>query len=129
VGRRQAGVEKLGALRVLLASNNKLSAWAEVERLAALPCLEELLLAGNPLQCDFRDRNTLAEYRLEARPLACISQRILFMYSVGSTCVDFSTANAVGAAPSATSKLASPQNRKQLTILSVAWASNGLLGR
>ena len=60
-------MEKLGALRVLLASNNRIGAWAEVERLAALPGLEELLLAGNPLQCDFRDRAALPEYRLEAR--------------------------------------------------------------
>ena len=60
-------MEKLGALRVLLASNNRIGAWAEVERLAALPGLEELLLAGNPLQCDFRDRSALPEYRLEAR--------------------------------------------------------------
>jgi len=69
-------VEKLGALRVLLASNNRVAAWAEVERLAALPGLEELLLAGNPLQTDFRDRGALADYRLEvprrrARPCAC----------------------------------------------------------
>jgi len=61
-------VEKLGALRVLLASNNRVAAWAEVERLAALPGLEELLLAGNPLQTDFRDRGALADYRLEVAP-------------------------------------------------------------
>ena len=61
-------MEKLGALRVLLASNNRVAAWAEVERLAALPGLEELLLAGNPLQTDFRDRGALADYRLEVPP-------------------------------------------------------------
>lgn len=45
----QAGVEKARGLRVLYASNNRIKDWAEVDRLAALPDLEDLLLLGNPI--------------------------------------------------------------------------------
>lgn len=44
-----AGVERCSHLRVLYASNNKIKDWAEVERLAGLEQLEDLLLSGNPL--------------------------------------------------------------------------------
>lgn len=57
----QAGIEKVPKLRVLYLSNNKVKEWAEIERLAALPELEELLLVGNPLVADL----PTAEYRLE----------------------------------------------------------------
>ncbi|KAK2078331.1 hypothetical protein QBZ16_004200 [Prototheca wickerhamii] len=46
---RLAGVEKARGLRVLYASNNRIKDWAEVDRLAALPDLEDLLLLGNPI--------------------------------------------------------------------------------
>lgn len=42
----QAGIEKCSRLRVLYASNNRLKDWAEVERLASLSELEDLLLVG-----------------------------------------------------------------------------------
>ena len=45
----QAGVEKARGLRVLYASNNRIKDWAEVDRLGALPDLEDLLLLGNPI--------------------------------------------------------------------------------
>ena len=61
----QAGVEKLPNLKVLYASNNKLSSWADVEKINQLPKLEELLLAGNPLYNDYKDRGALPEYRIE----------------------------------------------------------------
>ena len=61
----QAGAEKLPRLRVLLASNNKITSWAEVERLSSLPHLTHLLLAGNPLATEYRDRGAALEYRLE----------------------------------------------------------------
>ena len=48
-------------------SNNKLREWGEVERLAALPALQEVLLAGNPLHSEYKDRGALPEYRIEAR--------------------------------------------------------------
>ena len=63
--RVQAGVEKLPNLRVLYASNNKLSSWADIEKVSQLPKLEELLLAGNPLYNDYRDRAALPEFRIE----------------------------------------------------------------
>lgn len=61
----QAGIEKCTELRVLYASNNRIKDWAEVERLAALPLLEDLLLIGNPLYCEWRDNNALPQYRVE----------------------------------------------------------------
>lgn len=61
----QTGLEKLGRLRVLFCSNNKLKDWAEIDRLKNLPALVELLLAGNPLYTDFKDKQALPEYRLE----------------------------------------------------------------
>lgn len=61
----QAGVEKCPKLRVLYASNNRLKDWAEVERLGALPELEDLLLMGNPLYNEWRDNNALPQYRIE----------------------------------------------------------------
>lgn len=62
---RQAGAEKLPNLRVLLASNNAITAWAEVERLAASTGLTSLLLAGNPLATEYRDRGDGAGFRVE----------------------------------------------------------------
>jgi dynein light chain 1 len=44
-----AGIERCSHLRVLYASNNKIKDWAEVERLAGLEHLEDLLLVGNPI--------------------------------------------------------------------------------
>jgi hypothetical protein len=61
----QGGVEKLGQLRVLYLSNNKIRDWTEVDRLAAAEKLEDLLLVGNPLYNDYRDTNAIAEYRVE----------------------------------------------------------------
>jgi dynein light chain 1 len=42
----QAGIEKLTNLRVLFIANNKVSSWSEVDRLAVLDKLEDLLLSG-----------------------------------------------------------------------------------
>ena len=61
----QTGLEKLLGLRVLYCSNNKLRDWPEVERLKALSALEELLLAGNPLHVEYKERGAVAEYRIE----------------------------------------------------------------
>ena len=57
---RLAGAERLPRLRVLLAGSNRVGAWAEVERLAGLTGLQELLLAGNPLATEAG-----AEWRVE----------------------------------------------------------------
>ena len=62
---KKAGLEKLVNLRVVYCSNNKLKDWAEVDRLKVLPALEELLLAGNPLHIEYKDRQALPDYRLE----------------------------------------------------------------
>lgn len=61
----QAGIEKCPRLRVLYASNNRIRDWGEVDRLASLPELEDLLLTGNPLQTEARDSGGLGAYRLE----------------------------------------------------------------
>ena len=50
---------------MLLASNNRVASWSEVERLSLLPALTHLLLAGNPLATEYRDRGAALEYRLE----------------------------------------------------------------
>lgn len=42
-------------LRILYIGNNLISSWSEVERLAELPQLEELLMTGNPLQLKHND--------------------------------------------------------------------------
>lgn len=61
----QTGTEKLGALKVFLLSNNKVAAWSEVERLGGLTSLEELLLVGNPLYNEFKDKGETQQYRIE----------------------------------------------------------------
>lgn len=61
----QSGIEKLQNLKVLYCSNNKVASWAEIDRLASLPTLEDLLLVGNPLYNDYKDNNALSEYRIE----------------------------------------------------------------
>lgn len=48
---------------MLYASNNRIRDWAEVERLAQLPVLEDVLLLGNPVCTDFGDDQ--AKYRVE----------------------------------------------------------------
>ena len=67
----QTGTEKLGALRVFLLSNNKIAAWIEVERLGGLLALEELLLVGNPLYNEFKDKGETQQYRIEVCSLLC----------------------------------------------------------
>mmetsp|Transcript_26052 Transcript_26052/g.56876 ORF Transcript_26052/g.56876 Transcript_26052/m.56876 type:complete len:199 (+) Transcript_26052:202-798(+) len=59
------GVEKLLNLRVLFMSNNKIASWTEIDKLAVLDKLEDLLLIGNPLYNDYKDNNALSEYRVE----------------------------------------------------------------
>jgi len=44
------GIASLKKLRVLYMSNNKVKDWVELERLAELPELEDLLFVGNPLE-------------------------------------------------------------------------------
>eukprot|EP00983_Pelagomonas_calceolata_P010046 326135-Pelagomonas_calceolata.AAC.2 len=61
----QAGADKAPNLRVLYASNNKIAGWNEIDRLASLAHLEDLLLVGNPLYNDYKDNNALSEYRVE----------------------------------------------------------------
>jgi dynein light chain 1 len=41
--------------------------FTEIERLASAEKLEDLLLVGNPIYNDYKDNNTLAEYRVEVR--------------------------------------------------------------
>lgn len=66
----QTGIEKLTNLKVLFASNNKIKEWVEVDRLKCLPALEHVLLAGNPLHQDYKERNAASEYRLEVNLLS-----------------------------------------------------------
>eukprot|EP00884_Botryococcus_braunii_P021735 jgi/Botrbrau1/8245/Bobra.0001s0003.1 len=59
------GIEKLVNLRVLFASNNKINSWSDIERLSALDKLEDLLLVGNPIYNEYKDRAATSEYRIE----------------------------------------------------------------
>lgn len=43
--------------------------FTEIERLAAAEKLEDLLLVGNPIYNDYKDNNTLADYRVEVRAI------------------------------------------------------------
>lgn len=61
----QAGIEKCSQLRVLYASNNRIKDWAEIDRLSALPELEDLLLVGNPLYNEWKENGALPQYRIE----------------------------------------------------------------
>ena len=73
-GALQGGCERLNNLRILFVSNNKLRDWSEVERLASLPKLEEVLFAGNPFYNDYKDKQAIPDYRIEASlawPLRC----------------------------------------------------------
>ncbi|PAA75139.1 hypothetical protein BOX15_Mlig002838g1, partial [Macrostomum lignano] len=44
------GINVLKKLKVLYMSNNVVKDWAEFAKLAELPCLEDLLFVGNPLE-------------------------------------------------------------------------------
>lgn len=44
------GIQVLKKLKVLYMSNNSVKDWNEFEKLQGLPCLEELLFVGNPLE-------------------------------------------------------------------------------
>ena len=82
------GVDKLTKLSVLYLSNNKVKDWAEIERLSALPHLEDLLLKGCPIHDEAKDAGTTAAYRVEVcassapaivcvRPHSCCCSRQL----------------------------------------------------
>lgn len=60
------GLDKLAKLKVLYLANNRVKEWAEVERLAALSGLEDLLLKGNPI-CDDATKESASQYRIEVR--------------------------------------------------------------
>lgn len=64
-GYLQGGVERLSNLRILFVSNNKIRDWTEVDRLATLPKLEEVLFAGNPLYNEYKDKQAVPDYRIE----------------------------------------------------------------
>ena len=64
----QAGIEKLPGLRVLYMSNNRVREWGEIEKLAELEHLEELLLLNNPVQTE--GKLPMADYRIEVRHTA-----------------------------------------------------------
>lgn len=87
---RQAGIEKCTQLRVLYASNNRIKDWAEVERLAALPLLEDLLLVGNPLYCEWRDNNALPQYRVEVGVASCVAGALAAWAPPAATWLQFS---------------------------------------
>lgn len=76
-------MEKLNNLRVLYVSNNKIKDWSEIERLAALEHLEELLLVGNQLYNEFKDAGDIAPYRIEVQLLdrKCTSSMELLVYA------------------------------------------------
>ena len=61
----QTGLERLSNLRVLYASNNKIASWADIAILPQLPALKELLLNGNPLYNEYKDRGETPQYRIE----------------------------------------------------------------
>lgn len=65
--RVQAGIEKLVNLRVLFMSNNKIVSLNEIDKLASLDKLEDVLLVGNPIYNEYKDSNNLSEYRVEVR--------------------------------------------------------------
>jgi hypothetical protein len=51
-------------------SNNKIQNWSDIDRLATLTGVEDLLLVGNPLYNDYKDQNALSEYRIEVGSLS-----------------------------------------------------------
>jgi len=63
----QSGAERATNLKVLYLSNNKIASWNEIDKLASLAHLEDLLLVGNPLYNEYKENNALAEYRVEVR--------------------------------------------------------------
>ena len=83
----QTGAEKLVNLRIFYLSNNKIKDWAEVERLAPLEKLEELLLIGNTLYNDYRDANDIPTYRIEASSASVlrVAQHLLRPFLIYTT--------------------------------------------
>lgn len=59
----QTGIEKLTNLTTLYISNNRVKDWSEIERLAVLENLTDLLLIGNPIYNEFKEN--IADYRIE----------------------------------------------------------------
>jgi hypothetical protein len=65
------GLSACTLLTTLYLSNNRISDWAEVEKLAALPALSDLLLLGNPImdgQPDVATARAIYEHALAAFP-------------------------------------------------------------
>ena len=63
---RLTNIDKLPKLRVLYMSNNKLENFKELDKLAGLASLQELLLVGNPLHASAEKPDELGcEYRIE----------------------------------------------------------------
>ena len=52
------GLAPCVALTTLYLSNNKIADWAELDKLASLPSLQDLLLAGNPIYDNAPDHAT-----------------------------------------------------------------------
>lgn len=57
------GIEKCKRMKILYASNNKISSWEEIDRLSELPNLEDLLLLGNPLYMKYCEKGQIEKYK------------------------------------------------------------------
>ncbi|GMH50323.1 hypothetical protein TL16_g00744 [Triparma laevis f. inornata] len=50
------GLADLKNLQILYISNNNIKSWAELDKLASLPALKDILLVGNPIYADYEKR-------------------------------------------------------------------------
>ena len=50
------GLQGMNLLSSLYMSNNNIKAWTELDKLASLPSLKDILLVGNPIYSDFPTR-------------------------------------------------------------------------
>ena len=50
------GLQGLNVLSSLYMSNNNIKSWAELDKIASLPALKDILLVGNPIYSDFGTR-------------------------------------------------------------------------
>jgi len=60
-----SGIEKLTNLRVLYMSNNPIKEWGEIDKLAGLPNLEDVLLVNTALNLQVCEESDSATWRLE----------------------------------------------------------------
>ena len=78
----------MGNLRVLYASNNSISSWEEIDRLAGLEHLQDVLFVGNPLHARYHAKGVGAAANGPATYIREMRRRLVHLKKLDGKLLD-----------------------------------------